>query len=241
VRALAAGCDLLCIGTDNTAPQMEEIVAAIADAVDSGRLAGERVADAAARVRALAAGHPTPGGPSAAGSSAGSSLPIDLPAELGDRIAASFHVADGALARLGGGRIGTVVRIDTVPNIAVGGVPWGPFALLEEPDPGRPAPAWLTDAAVLVVDAGTPLADPVGLHGPVLVVGKDLHRHPFAAEAITRLRAARDDVVTVDMGWPSDDLALADIATFGASRAVSEALVTVIDRAVGAPSPAEAR
>jgi len=244
VRALAAGCDLLCIGTDNTAPQMEDIVAAISDAVDSGRLAAERVTDAAARVRALAAGRPAAGGPSDAGPSAGAGLPVALPAELpfalpvdlGDRIAASFHVADGTLARLGGGRIGTVVRIDTVANIAVGGVPWGPFALLEEPDPDRPAPAWLADAAVLVLDAGTPVGEPGGLAGPVLVVGKDLHRHPFAVEAITRLRAARPDVVTVDMGWPSDDLALADVATFGASRSVAEALAAVVDRAVGAPS-----
>lgn len=241
VRALAAGCDLLCIGTDNTAAQMEEIVAAIAGAVASGRLAAERVTDAAARVRALAAAHPAPGGPSDAGPPERASLPIELPADLGDRIAASFHVADRALARLArGGRIGTVVRIDTVANIAVGGVPWGPFALLEEPDPERPAPAWLADAAVLAVDAGTPLADPAGLDGPVLVVGKDLHRHPFVAEAITRLRSARNDVVTVDMGWPGDDLALADVATFGASRAVAEALASVVDHAVVAQSPVEA-
>lgn len=240
VRALAAGCDLLCIGTDNTASQMEEIVAAIADAVASGRLAAERVTDSAARVRALAAGRPAPGGPSDARPAAGASLPAELPVDLGDRIAASFHVADGALARLAGGGIGTVVRIDTVANIAVGDVPWGPFALLAQPAPERPAPAWLADAAILAVDAGTPLADPAGLAGPVLVVGKDLHRHPFAADAIARLRAARADVVTVDMGWPSDDLALADVATFGASRAVAEALASVIDRAVRAPSPVEA-
>ncbi|HEU4757608.1 MAG TPA: glycoside hydrolase family 3 N-terminal domain-containing protein [Agromyces sp.] len=241
VRALAAGCDLLCIGTDNTAPQMEDIVESIAEAVAAGRLAVERVTDAAARVRALAAGHPAAGGSSDAGPSVGAGLPGELPADLGDRIAASFHVADGALARLGGGgRIGTVVRIDTVANIAVGGVPWGPFALLEEPDPDRPAPAWLAAAPVLALDAGTPLGDPAGLAGPVLVVGKDLHRHPFAVEAITRLRAARPDVVTVDMGWPSDDLALADVATFGASRSVAEALASVVDRAVGAASPVEA-
>jgi beta-N-acetylhexosaminidase len=171
----------------------------------------------------------------------GASVPVELPADLGDRIAASFHVADGALVRLGhGGRIGTVVRIDTVANIAVGGVPWGPFALLEASDPDRPAPAWLADAAVLAVDAGTPLGDPAELVGPVLVVGKDLHRHPFAVEAITRLRAARPDLVTVDMGWPGDDLALADVATFGASRSVAEALASVIGRAVGAASPVEA-
>ncbi|MBM7505590.1 glycoside hydrolase family 3 protein [Agromyces aurantiacus] len=230
VRALAAGCDLLCIGTGNTGPQMEEIVAAVAEAVDSGRLPAERVADAAARVRSLAAagGRPSPAA-------------AFLPADLAERIAASFHVDGRAVARLAGaGRVGTLVRIDTAANIAVGAVPWGPFAILAEPDPSRPAPAWLTDAALLALDAATPVGDPAGLPGPVLVVGKDLHRHPFAVEAVARLRAAREDVVTVDMGWPSDDRALADVATFGASRAVAEALVELLGRAVSAPAPAEA-
>ena len=55
VRALAAGCDLLCIGSDNTDAQLDAIVAAIGDAVESGRLPAARVREAAARVRALGA------------------------------------------------------------------------------------------------------------------------------------------------------------------------------------------
>ncbi|GAA4050760.1 glycoside hydrolase family 3 protein [Agromyces indicus] len=231
VRALAAGCDLLCIGTGNTADQLAEIVAAIEDAIEAGRLPAERVTDAAARVRALA---PAPDAEAEADTSAA------LPADLGARIASSFHEAPGALERLAGaGRLGTVVRIDTAANIAVGEVPWGPFALVAAPDPSRPAPAWLTDAAIVPVDASTPLADPTGLAGPVLVVGKDLHRHPFAVDAIERLRAVRDDVVTADLGWPSDDLALADVATFGASRSVAEAFAERIDGALRT-TPAEA-
>ncbi len=59
VRALAAGCDLLCIGTDNTDDQLAEIVAAIGEAVDRGRpVPAARVREAAARVRALAAAAP---------------------------------------------------------------------------------------------------------------------------------------------------------------------------------------
>lgn len=231
VHALAAGCDLLCIGTGNTAEQMAEIVATIEAAVASGRLPAERVTDAAERVRALApAGPATPGPVTDAPASA---APTALPDDLHTRIAASFHVAPVALERLAGaGRIGTVMRVDTVANIAVGDVPWGPFALVAAPDRARPAPAWLTEAAVVPLDAATPLADPTGLAGPVLVVGKDLHRHPFAVDAIARLRAARTDVVTADLGWPSDDLASADIATFGASRVVAEAFASLIDDAL---------
>lgn len=226
VHALAAGCDLLCIGTGNTAEQLEEIARAIESAVVSGRLAAERVTDAAARVRALA---PEPGS-GAVTDAAASAAPTSLPDDLDARIAGSFHVSPAVRERLAGaGRVGTVVRVDTAANIAVGDVPWGPFALAAAPDPERPAPTWLTDAAVVPIDAATPLADPAGLAGPVLVVGKDLHRHPFAVDAVARLRAARADVVTADLGWPSDDLALADIATFGASRAVAEAFVSVVD------------
>jgi beta-N-acetylhexosaminidase len=235
VHALAAGCDLLCIGTGNTAEQMEEIVAAIEGAVASGRLPADRVTDAAARVRALAPAPVSAPGPGAAADAAASAAPTTLPGDLHARIAASFHIAPAARERLAGaGRVGTVVRVDTVANIAVGEVPWGPFALVAAPDPARPAPAWLTDAAVVPLDAAGPLPDPAGLAGPVLIVGKDLHRHPFAVDAIARLRAARTDVVTADLGWPSDDLALADIATFGASRAVAEAFASVIDDALHA-------
>lgn len=235
VHALAAGCDLLCIGTGNTAGQLEQIVAAIEAAVASGRLPAERVRDAAGRVRALApAAAVVPGSDGAVTDAAASAAPTTLP-DLRERIAASFHVAPGVRERLAGtGRIGTIVRVDTAANIAVGEVPWGPFALVAAPDPARPTPAWLTDTAIVPLDAGTPLADAAGLAGPVLVVGKDLHRHPFAVDAIARLRAARADVVSADLGWPSDDLALADIATFGASRAVAEAFVSVVDDALRA-------
>ncbi|MGR2753602.1 glycoside hydrolase family 3 protein [Agromyces arachidis] len=232
VRALAAGCDLLCIGTRNTAEQLAGIVAAVEAAVDAGRLDAERVADAAARVRSLAA-TPADATPRA-GSAAG------LPADLGERIAASFDLAPGALARLSGG-VGSVVRVDTDANIAVGDVPWGPFALLAAADPDHPVPPWLTDAAIVPLAAATPLGDPARLAGPVLVVGKDLHRHPFAVAAIRALRAARADVVTADLGWPSDDRALADIATFGASRAVAEAFSAVVDRASRDASPVAAQ
>jgi beta-N-acetylhexosaminidase len=35
-------------------------------------------------------------------------------------------------------------------------------------------------------------------------------------------------VLVVDMGWPSDDRAYADIATFGASRLVGRALLELL-------------
>ncbi len=121
VRALAAGCDLLCIGSDNTDAQLDEIVAAIAAAVASGRLPAERVREAAARVRELGASAP----PVPSASAAAGIEPTHTAEELA-RIAAAFEVTDAARARLAAsGSIATVVRIDTVANIAVGVAPVG--------------------------------------------------------------------------------------------------------------------
>ena len=47
VRALRAGCDLLCLGTDNTDDELTEIEQAVRAAIADGSLAAERVSDAA--------------------------------------------------------------------------------------------------------------------------------------------------------------------------------------------------
>jgi beta-N-acetylhexosaminidase len=60
---------------------------------------------------------------------------------------------------------------------------------------------------------------------PVLIVGRDIHRHPFARHAIDSLRSHHFDVLVVDMGWPSEDRRYADVATFGASRLMGRALL----------------
>ena len=121
------------------------------------------------------------------------------------------------------------VRIDTVANIAVGTAPWGPFAAAAA-DPAAPeAVAFTANPAVVFTEGDHP--DLVlAAQSPVLVIGKDNHRHAFAREAIDRLRAERDSVLVVDMGWPSEDRRYADIATFGASRLVGHALLRLLER-----------
>lgn len=227
VRALAAGCDLLCIGSNNTDAQLIEIIAAIESAIDAGRLPAGRVVEAARRVRELAATVPAmPTDPVA-------TSVIEPAHDAGEvaRVVDVFEVTDGARARLAGAEgIGTVVRIDTVVNIAVGDAPWGPFAA----EAANDVASWLGAAQTVAVSAAQGLADPAALAGPVLVVGKDLHRHPFACTAIDALRAVRDDVVTIDMGWPSNDRAYADVSTFGASRLLGEAVIEFIGDAMRA-------
>ncbi|WP_448810863.1 glycoside hydrolase family 3 protein [Agromyces bauzanensis] len=228
VLALAAGCDLLCLGSDTTDAQLDDLVATIRAAVADGRLTAERVREAAGRVRELAATAPL------LPTSAAVVEPRHDAADLA-RLAAAFEVTDAARARLAAmPAIGTVVRVDTTANIAIGLAPWGPFAAAAAAD----RPTWLDRARIVTVSATAPLVGPADLPGAVLVVGKDLHRHPFAVAAIAALRAVRDDVVAVDMGWPSRDRATWDIATFGASRLVGEALLDLIADCV-ARAPAE--
>lgn len=208
VAALAAGADFLCIGTSNAVEQVREIAAAIDAAVATGELPAERLAEAADRVRLLGAEaaqvrrsprgiEPRPA-TAAPGASEVSSV-IDVAPEA----AALLREARGVIAWL---------RLEPEHNIAVGGSPWGPFAagVAESATlvPGGDVTSWLASA---------------GDRLPV-IVGKDNHRHDFARAAIDEARA-RCPVVVVDMGWPGQDRAYADVATFGASRLAGEALI----------------
>jgi beta-N-acetylhexosaminidase len=224
VLALAAGCDLLCIGTDNTDQQLTEIVEAVEAAIAAGRLTVERIDEAAVRVLTLADGVESPSTQQAA---LEPDTAPDSDAELA-RVAAAFEYSDAARAWLAQerGRY-SVVRLDTVANIAVGQAPWGPFAAAQG-DPASPASTAFADNPLVIL---TETDDPelvLAAQSPVLVVGKDNHRHAFARAAIDRLRAERDRVLVVDMGWPGDDRAYADLATFGASRLVGMALLHLL-------------
>jgi beta-N-acetylhexosaminidase len=109
VRALAAGCDLLCLGPDKPASLVLEVRDAIVAAVGDGRLGGERLADAAGRVAAMGV-PPTSARPEAP----------DATRQAG--AAASATLVDGDLPGL---TDATVVSVETAANIAVGDVAWG--------------------------------------------------------------------------------------------------------------------
>ncbi|MEN0086214.1 MAG: beta-N-acetylhexosaminidase [Leifsonia sp.] len=222
VLALAAGCDLLCIGTENTDAQLQAIEDAIADAVAASRLTPARLADAAHRVRTLSA--PVQSAQTAR------DTPEDR-AVSADSVVGAFDVSETGWewVRAHGGAAYSVVRVETVANIAVGVAPWGPFAAAEGA-PRDPAAAAFAAQPVVVLTEGADSALAFDASLPVLVVGKDLHRHAFARAAIDRLRSERENVVVVDMGWPAPDRAYADIATFGASRLVGQALLELLGR-----------
>ncbi|MCS5721133.1 beta-N-acetylhexosaminidase [Herbiconiux sp. CPCC 203407] len=205
VRALAAGCDLLCIGTKNTEAQLEEIAELVAAEVDPARLD-----DAASRVRSLAAGLATE--PVRAADA-------ELPGS--DRIAEAFAIspeADSALEGPGW----VVLRVDAEPNVAIGEVPWGPFRAWARS--GSPAPV----VSVSEVDSGEAAAR-IPPEASVLVIGRDNQRRPAVRSLIDALSNRHERVVAIDMGWPGDDPVYAGVATYGASDAVGEALVAMLN------------
>jgi len=192
VRAIAAGCDLLCIGTENTDAQLDGIEAALEAAVADGRLDAERLRDAGDRNVALARKLATalPAAPAMA----------RFPA---DRSVDAFAVGPGVVIE----PERTVVALETAANIAVGVSPWGP-----------PVSARITE--------GDPLP---AVRGQLVIVGKNNHRHEWVRTLVDDARRAHPGTVVIDMGWPDLELGYADVATFGASRHVGDALAAWLE------------
>lgn len=131
---------------------------------------------------------------------------IDPPAFDLDRGTAAFDIRGDVIIEPGA----PILTIETSANIAIGDAPWGPAS-----------------AGAVV----TPLREGDELPAtdlPPVLVGKDNHRRPWVRELIDRARAQYPAVVVVDMGWPSEDRAYADIATFGASRYAGAALLRLL-------------
>ncbi len=205
VRALAAGCDLLCLGSDIGETLLDEIVDAITAAVESGRLDPSRLDDAAARVRHLSESL-TAVGRSASGSSPSS-------AEL----AASFDITVEGQRLLDGVRASgaswQLVQLEAAPNIAAGSVPWGPGAL-------TPACHVSSESVATLATSLDP--------GPVVVVGRDIARLAWQAAVVDDLRATRPKCLVVEMGSVDPDGRYADVVTHGGSRALGAALLELL-------------
>jgi beta-N-acetylhexosaminidase len=173
VQALAAGVDLLCLGSGTTPQTYESVHAAVVAAVLSGRLPEGRVAEAAGRVRALAT-RTTQRlvGPGTAVDAPSAVLPDEL-------VARAFGISDAARAWLKAPGPLVLVQVESTANLAVGHVSWGPAAL----------------------GATVPESDvPAGAR--VAVVGRGVGAGHPASDVVDRLRAAGHQVVLVECGWP---------------------------------------
>lgn len=191
VQALAAGADLICIGGDSvTREAVEEIVARIEGAVEDGRLSLERLAEAQARVDALARAHwynTDPTEPEATD---------DLLRSAARR---SLQVVGNP--RVGDGRI-TVLELYNEPTIVAGDIAFGVGAPLRAALDG--------DLTVLRVEEGCAL--PAGLSDDVVVSVRASHLHRWQADVVSSLRVAHPDLVVVDHGATADRALLGERA-----------------------------
>ncbi len=116
VLALIAGCDALCIGGHLADEEIvEEVVGAIATAVKQGNLSERRLAEAAARVEALAGWRKRQGGNT------------HISNEIGMAAARRAISSEGPVHV---GRQAAVVQFESTRSIAAGDVPWGLAASL---------------------------------------------------------------------------------------------------------------
>jgi beta-N-acetylhexosaminidase len=199
VRALAAGVDAICLGHD-LAP--EPVHAAIVEAVRSGRLGEDRLAQSAAAV-ARTARWPATG------------LAED---ERGVGAAAARR----ALRVVGEPRLrATPTVVDLVPpsNIAAGVSAFGLGEAVRER---------LPETEVVRVTHGAELGELDAR--PLVVVVRDAGRHAWQRKLAVELLAAHEDVVVVETGLPgwTPEGARAVVSTHGAGRANLEAAAEVL-------------
>ncbi|RLU99288.1 sugar hydrolase [Streptomyces griseocarneus] len=216
VMALAAGADAICVGgglsDEGTVLRLRD---ALVGAVRSGDLPEERLADAASRVRALAADvarRPVP--------------PVAAP-EVGLVAArrALRVTASGPYAAPTGPV--HVASFTPAANFAVGDeTPWGVAAELVRLLPGTTAGTYGRDGAGaerILADAGA---------RRLVVAVRDVHRHAWMAKALGELVAARPDAIVVEMGLNSAlPVGALHVATHGAARVCGQAAAEAIVRA----------
>ena len=218
VLAVLAGTDLLCLGRDQDWQMYADVRAALVTAVAAGRMPARRLEEAAARVaelRAWTTAVQARGGPDGAAA-----------AEIGLAAARRAVRVDGVPQPL---HRPFVVEIVPPANMAAGAVPWGlgawvPAGSLRRVSTGEPADGLAASIASLLAEAAG---------RSLVIVVRDAHRHPAAADLASRILAARPDAVVVEMGLPVwRPRAGLYLATFGAARTSSRAAAEVLGLAV---------
>jgi beta-N-acetylhexosaminidase len=204
VLALAAGCDLICLGADKNEAAHLGVLEAIVEAVKDGSLPEARLAEAAGRVVAAAR---TVRGWRGSDALAGDPSGIEA-ARRAVQVDRDLPDLTGAV----------VLRLRTGSNVAVGDVPWG------LPIDG----AVLAGRAMVDVGETSTTADVLQAVGsaPVVALVREPHRHPWALDLLRSLAATRPDLVVVEMGWPGDAQlpGAAVVRTYGASAVSGLAL-----------------
>lgn len=235
VLALAAGADAICVGgglaDEDTVLRLRD---ALVRAVRDGELPRERLADAAARVRALARWTRGAGAPQG---KEGSAPALSQQETAADSTDVGLRAARRALRVTASGDYDPpasppfVAAFTPLANIAVGDTtPWGLAPELNRLLPGTRTATYGRDdvnsdgAASLIANVLDAAAD-----RRIVAVVRDAHRHSWMADALDALLAARPDSVVVEMGLPqSPPTGALHIATHGAARVCGRAAAEVI-------------
>jgi beta-N-acetylhexosaminidase len=201
VRAIAAGADALCLGHDLFDDSVVAIRDALVAAVQDGRLAEERLVEAAGRVSAVTAW-----------------LAEDRAETHADRDA-------GRLAARRALRVEGEPRPDHPPLVVELEPETGMAAGRLSQQPGEWFQAVVPAADVLRFDASTVDLD-LPLNGRQLVViARDAHRHVWERDAIEALTTRVPEMIVIEIGVPDwrPPRAGAYLATYGAARVNVEA------------------
>ncbi|GAA3527832.1 glycoside hydrolase family 3 protein [Nonomuraea rosea] len=203
VRALSAGVDAICVGL-STEDSLHEIRDAVVAAVRAGVLPEERLAEAAARVRALSDWY-------AAQQALRDKVRGDLDQGVGlDAARAALTTSGSVLLDRGP----LVVEVNARFSKAV--------------DPATPT--GITAALIsLLPNTARVQMEPEGElpafdDRPVVLVVHDAARHAWVRETVARAAALRPGVIVVDTGIPAPAPAgAAHVATHGISRVSAQA------------------
>jgi beta-N-acetylhexosaminidase len=209
MEAFVAGADLLCLGPQQGSDVVRATVAAVAGAVQEGRVSAARLEEAGARIAELkATGGRRATAPDAADHASGM-----------DAARAAVRM-DGAAAVLDRP---VVVQLQAPASIAAGPVPWGIAPSLSARHGGE---------TFDVDHAGTRPADVLARAAgrSLIVVVRDAHRHPWMTTMVEALLDARPDAVIIEMGLPvwRPHHRGAYIATYGAARANAAAALELL-------------
>lgn len=239
VLAIAAGADALCVGggldDDSTVLRLRDALVA---AVRAGELPEERLADAAARVRALASwtrrargAVPEPGAAVQEGTAPGTGDVTGIGSDVGLVAARRAVVVTGTAEPLTGPAY--VAALTPVANIAVGDeTPWGVAAELARLAPGTGTDTYDSEHESLAADVLRAAGE-----RRIVAVVRDAHRHPWMTEALDALLAARADTIVVEMGVPqAEPRGAFHIATHGAARVCGLAAAETITSPKPSPS-----
>ncbi|TDE15834.1 glycoside hydrolase family 3 protein [Jiangella asiatica] len=221
VLALLAGVDALCVGGDTVGPEtLEAMASALVEAVESGRLPEQRLAEAAGRVaslrRWLAGVTPVP---VAAGAATG---------------AARRAVTTAGDLRLEAPPL--VLQLEDEPSMAAGPIPWGVAEHLAARVPGT--------VVVRLTEAGPDLAGVLAEHPDrrVVVGVRGVRRRPWQVGLVAAARELRPDLVVVDhdVNPVADVLGEHHVLTYGAARVTAEAAADILASHSGVSEPGSA-